>query len=348
MNPGTQTGGIFFHGPVYGGSGYADENLHVVLGLARHGIPVQLDPRGARSDLGNLLSPPIRAELEELTKAKVDLQHSVLFVSAPAHEFQAQVYAQHTVGRTTFETDRIPDGWRERCNAMDEVWVPSRFNRETFAGAGVVEKKLHVLQEGIDTAHFQPGLAPLDIPEMRGFNFLSVFDWQKRKGYDVLLRAFCAEFRPDEDVALILKVSTANHPHAQPADLVSFFIERTLNMKLELACGRPVIATRWGGQLDFLNDENADLIELEGISPTGADIDLEIFAGHRWAEPSVDHLRQLLRRAVTDREASERKAARGLRDMAEKWDWRVVIPVWVQAFERLLNHSASQRYATVT
>jgi len=391
LNPGTQTGGIFFHGPVYGGSGYADENLHVVLGLARHGIPVQLDPRGARSDLGSLLSPPIRAELEELTKAKVDLQHSVLFVSAPAHEFQVQVYAQHTVGRTTFETDRIPDGWRERCNAMDEVWVPSRFNRETFAGAGVVEKKLHVLQEGIDTAHFQPGLAPLDIPEMRGFNFLSVFDWQKRKGYDVLLRAFCAEFRPDEDVALILKVSTANHPHAQPADLVSFFIERTLNMKLErsphiilmtgmlthakfprlyaaadafvlptrgegcgrpymeaLACGRPVIATRWGGQLDFLNDENADLIELEGISPTGADIDLEIFAGHRWAEPSVDHLRQLLRRAVTDREASERKAARGLRDMAEKWDWRVVIPVWVQAFERLLNHSASQRYATVT
>ena len=34
--------GVFFHGPMYVGSGYADENLHVVLGVARQGIPVQV------------------------------------------------------------------------------------------------------------------------------------------------------------------------------------------------------------------------------------------------------------------------------------------------------------------
>jgi len=382
--------GVFFHGPVYGGSGYADENLHVVLSLAGHGIPVQLEPRGARSDTGKLLSADVQAQLDVLEKARVDQGQSVFFASAPAHEFQPQMYyARYKVGRTTFETDRIPDGWCEHCNAFDEIWVPSYFNLETFARAGVAENKLHVLQEGVDTEHFRPDIQPLKIPGARRFNFLSVFDWQMRKGYDVLLRAFCAEFRPDEDVALILKVSTMNQPHAQLVDLVSYFIERTLHTRLEhspnivllagmlpqgrfpqlyasadafvlpsrgegwgrpymeaLACGRPVIATRWGGQMDFLNDENADLIELDGLQSTGADIDLEIFAGHRWAAPSVDHLRQLLRRAIADPEASARKAARGLLDMREKWDWRHVVPAWTREFDRLLERPATPQQLT--
>ena len=381
MSSGPLQAGVLFHAPVYGGSGYADENLHVALGLAGHDIPLQLDPRGARSDAGKLLPTGIQARLDALAKARVDPQHSVFFVSAPAHEFEPQAYfGRRRVGRTTFETDRIPDGWRERCNALDEVWVPSQFNFETFAGAGVSEAKLRVLQEGIDTEQFRPGGEPLNIPGARGFNFLSVFDWQMRKGYDVLLRAYCEEFRLDEDVTLILKVSTMNQPFAPLVDLVSYFIERTLHRRLEqspnivlltgmlphvqfprlygganafvlptrgegwgrpymeaLACGCPVIATRWGGQMDFLNDENADLIELEGLRSTGRDIDLEIFAGHRWAEPSVDHLRQLMRRAVSDPASSARKAARGLRDMREKWDWRHVVPAWAREFKRLLD-----------
>jgi glycosyltransferase involved in cell wall biosynthesis len=389
MNSDIQSAGIFFHAPVYGGSGYADENLHVVLGLAGHGIPVQLDPRGARKDTGKLLSPEVQSQLDQLTNGHVDPQRSVFFISAPAHEFQPHMYFGHrTIGRTTFETDRIPDGWRERCNAFDEIWVPSHFNLETFAGAGVLNSKLHVLQEGIDTAHFCPGREPMNIPGTRKFNFLSVFDWQMRKGYDVLLRAYCSEFRPDEDVTLILKVSTVNQPHAQLVDLVSYFIERKLDMKLEqspnivlltgmlpharfpqlyasadafvlptrgegwgrpymeaLACGKPVIATRWGGQMDFLNDENADLIELEGLRSTGVDIDLEVFAGHRWAAPSVDHLRQLMRRAVSDPASSTRKAARGLLDMREKWDWKTIVPTWAREFDRLLERPESRAHS---
>lgn len=381
VSPEARPAGIFFHGPVYGGSGYADENLHVVLGLAGRGIPLQLEPRGARSDTGKLLSRQVQAQLDALAAARVDTRRGVFFMSAPAHEFQPHTYyARRTVGRTTFETDRIPDSWRERCNAFDEIWVPSYFNLETFARSGVAEEKLHVLQEGVDTEHFRPDTQPLKFSGTRGFNFLSVFDWEKRKGYDILLRAYCSEFKPDEDVSLILKVSTQNQPHAQLVDLVSYFIERTLRCKLEdspnivlltgmlpharfpqlyasanafvlptrgegwgrpfmeaLACGRPVIATRWGGQMDFLNDENADLIELDGLRSTGADIDLEIFAGHRWAEPSVDHLRQLLRGAVNDRPSAACKAARGLRDMRQKWDWRFVIPAWAREFDRLLD-----------
>jgi hypothetical protein len=56
----------------------------------------------------------------------------------------------------------------------------------------------------------------------------------------------------------------------------------------------------------------------------------------------VDHLRQLMRRAVSDPETSTRKADRGLREMREKWDWRFVVPTWAQEFDRLLDRPGTQ------
>ena len=37
-----------------------------------------------------------------------------------------------------FETDRISPEWVAACNRMDEVWVPSRFNVETFANVNPI------------------------------------------------------------------------------------------------------------------------------------------------------------------------------------------------------------------
>lgn len=34
--------------------------------------------------------------------------------------------ARYAVGRTMFETDRVPSGWADRMNEMDEIWVPTR------------------------------------------------------------------------------------------------------------------------------------------------------------------------------------------------------------------------------
>lgn len=34
--------------------------------------------------------------------------------------------ATYSVGRTMFETDRIPKGWAKRLNGMDEIWVPAK------------------------------------------------------------------------------------------------------------------------------------------------------------------------------------------------------------------------------
>ncbi len=49
-----------------------------------------------------------------------------------------------------FETDRLPAGWMERLNAMDEVWVPTQFHARVFESGGVQASKLRVLPEPVD------------------------------------------------------------------------------------------------------------------------------------------------------------------------------------------------------
>ena len=48
-----------------------------------------------------------------------------------------------------FETDRLPKGWNERLNQVDEVWVPTHHHRQIFVDAGVT-KPVVVVGQGID------------------------------------------------------------------------------------------------------------------------------------------------------------------------------------------------------
>ena len=41
-------------------------------------------------------------------------------------------------------------------NAMNEVWVPSEWQRGTFAASGVEPSKIRVVPEGVNTTLFDP------------------------------------------------------------------------------------------------------------------------------------------------------------------------------------------------
>ena len=104
-----------------------------------------------------------------------------------------------------------------------------------------------------------------------------------------------------------------------------------------LASECPVIATRWSGQLDFLDDANSYLIDCD-LTPVPWNTDFEAFAGHQWAEPRVEHLRHLMRHVFENREEAKRKAILGRTKMVEKWDWdKVIGEHWVPEFGRLLE-----------
>lgn len=105
------------------------------------------------------------------------------------------------------------------ANMMDEVWVPSLWHKKVFenlmpAGAS---PPVHVIHESVDTALFNRDLAQSRnvmmlrqklagrVGYLNPFVFFSSFKWERRKGWDILLRNFWSEFSVSDGVVLLLQ-----------------------------------------------------------------------------------------------------------------------------------------------
>jgi glycosyltransferase involved in cell wall biosynthesis len=195
--------GVVWRGPLTDPSGYAAGGRAFVRGLHELGVPLRIEPqmwnprqaltREDRALLGGLLDaglPRVDARVEHTFPPLADLD-----TPAPLR-----------VIRTMFETDRIPESWVAPCNRADEVWVPTEHNAEAFAAAGVDPHRLVIVPEPFELDRLHRDAPPLALPGAHGTVFLAAFDFSLRKGWDVLIDAWCATFSAHDDVTLVLKV----------------------------------------------------------------------------------------------------------------------------------------------
>jgi len=221
-------------GPAFDPTGYADEVRGMVAALEAARQPVCLRTNPVES-LGfrDTLASDHRALLERSLARPIEgpflqLQHSTIDSFNSPHDS-----AVYSIGRSMFETDSLPSHWVSGANAVDELWVPGEFNRQTFRDAGV-RTPLHVIPGGIDSDQFRPGVEPYAVPGALGTVFLSVFEWRLRKGWDVLLRAWADAFTPDDDVTLVLRTYPISQSDARSNTEV---INERVNAFLHDQCG---------------------------------------------------------------------------------------------------------------
>jgi len=135
-----------------------------------------------------------------------------------------------------FESDSVPGTWIDAIRGgFQGLWLPSTFTVRAFSKAlrerMEIEKKFStsvaplpsviVVPEAIDEKLFDPDrtdlqqLSLFDTPErwkargQRVLKLLSVFKWERRKGWDVLLEGFLKAFTPEDPVILYI----LTHPH---------------------------------------------------------------------------------------------------------------------------------------
>ncbi|WP_152396997.1 glycosyltransferase family 4 protein [Paenibacillus guangzhouensis] len=194
-------------GTMFEPTGYAKANRHIISEWIQHGVRVRYTPihhEVVRVPLGN----EQESLLNSLVYTPLPERH-LSFFHYPAAYFTRRD-SSYCIGMTMFECSRIPITWSKRCNMMDEIWVPSEFNRVTFIKSGVLPHKIRVMPYGVDTSMFTPGKAPLSIPGQRSYSFLSVCSFDGRKGIDTLVSAFLEEFTASEDVCLIIKTRASS------------------------------------------------------------------------------------------------------------------------------------------
>ena len=139
---------------------------------------------------------------------------------------QAVVGGAVNVQRCMFETDSLPAGWTAPLRDRDEVWVPSEFNRQTFASGGVREDRLKILGGTLDFDLFSPDQTePLDLGTPDGhFTFLTNFDFSERKNWRGLIRAWARAFAPTDPVCLVLKTGSLFQGDGEVRERIESFI----------------------------------------------------------------------------------------------------------------------------
>ena len=103
-----------------------------------------------------------------------------------------------------FETDRCPSPWVKNLNYMDETWVFSDFNRDTFRKSGVI--KVEKIPFGVDSKIFSPLGPKMEFNKKENdFVFITSGDFTERKNFEGLIEAFVKEFNSSDDVCLVVK-----------------------------------------------------------------------------------------------------------------------------------------------
>jgi len=249
----------------------------------------------------------------------------------------------HRIGFWFWELSHFPDIFQDAFKLVDEVWCASDFIKDAVSAATNLPVRRICLP--IRTPLTIPGATKEQVGLPRGFNFLFVFDFHSvvnRKNPFGAIDAFQRAFSVGEGANLVIKtINGDSHTSelsrlkwecrdrpdihvldgyvsslrlATQIQLSECFISLHrsegygLNLASALALDRPVIATSYSGNLDFMPPEYPFLVDytLTPVGPNSAPYPEDA----TWAEPCIEHASTLMRWVFDHRDEAHQIAAR--------------------------------------
>jgi glycosyltransferase involved in cell wall biosynthesis/DNA-binding beta-propeller fold protein YncE len=264
---------------------------------------------------------------------------------------RGQLNDRYVIGYWYWEIDAFPNKWRAALDRVDEIWVATDFVRNVIQSA--TKKPVHKIPHAIDVALSRLYCrAEFSLPE-RPFLFLFSFDFgsfAERKNPWAAIAAFQRAFpRRHSHVGIVIKCSQGymypekfNSLRALSLDdpriiIVDRLLSREdvyglqsvcdayvslhrseglgLGMAECMALGKPVIATAYSGNLEFMTSDNSCLVgsTLIPVKP-GEFIDYE--PGWHWADADAEQAAGYMRRIVEDQAFRRQIGDRARFDMA--------------------------------
>jgi glycosyltransferase involved in cell wall biosynthesis len=251
----------------------------------------------------------------------------------------------YRIGYWYWEFADVPAMWKPHAEIYDEAWAPTRFIADAFQQS--LDMPVFHMQPAFE---IQPVKLPRSYFNLSDDRFVFVFVFDMGSGIDRknpigLVRAFEAAFAADEPVDLIIKTSqgerfpedyallmnSITHPNIRlinelfsrrdtlaliNAANVYVSLHRSEGLGLSPAeammMGKPVIATGYSGNMDFMNQANSLIIpfDMQEMPRNWGPYE----KGWAYAEPRKDDAVKALRWVYQHPEEAQRIAIQGQQD----------------------------------
>ncbi len=287
------------------------------------------------------------------------ISHNVLeYSQLNLNELQSLTHDSYSIAYWVWEQPAIPSRFHHAFYHVDEIWTASRFAQQAFAQirpipVHVIPYPVHIQQTKQLTA------SELGIPENRKTFFFSfsISSTLERKNPFGVIEAFRRAFPKDTPSSPIL-ILKAHHTDVFPeetdlikrklADITHILIEHSLErqdminligsidyyislhrsegfglgMAEAMLLGKPVIATNFSSNTDFMNINNSFPVRYT-LTPTPDNIHV-YEAGQLWAEPDIDHAAEMMQLVVSKPELAQERARLGQKTIQENYSPQVI------------------------
>jgi glycosyltransferase involved in cell wall biosynthesis len=198
----------------YGTSGYAVAAKGNILYLDSQGHNVTFSPLmfdDSKVDTDSDIDKKVCSKIKTLDYYDVQIIHTLPNLWPIVKERIKKKFPVKQIGFCTWENDSIPKNWIYEINKMDELWVPSQFNKLSFEFAGVsvpitVFPHIFLNQKLPDKSStwirdFNGNSIPHD-----KFTYYCIAEYSDRKGIDDLIECFNVVNDSLPETQLLLKL----------------------------------------------------------------------------------------------------------------------------------------------
>tara|TARA_B100001778_G_scaffold334404_1_gene345628 strand:+ start:32221 stop:33354 length:1134 start_codon:yes stop_codon:yes gene_type:complete len=275
------------------------------------------------------------------------------------------------IGYATFETFKPPVRWASTLNQNDAVICPSEFNCKIFANRGV-NRPIVRIPHCLDLSIWNENVSPLY--KNSEFTFLFVGTWRKRKGWDLLIRAWAEAFDKDSNVKLVIKTDKTDKAERKVESELSsigkesapiYFEKKILSESLmpsfyksadclisptlgegfglpplqSMAVNVPVIVTNFSGCTEYASNDTCTLIEPDGFLFHDMMDDIPQFAAQKWPRLRVEDIAKAMRSVVDDYDTAKAKSERGCSLVQNSFGYNQIVSYFDKMMEQVYGVS---------
>jgi glycosyltransferase involved in cell wall biosynthesis len=264
---------------------------------------------------------------------------------------RAQVKGRRIIGYWAWEFPRLPPAWNPAFRFVHEIWVPSQFTKAAITASTTLP--VHVVAHPlppVEASTLRPNEFGIPAGALIVLNVFHLGSVYSRKNPAAAIAAFRRAFGNAADKVMVIKLvdpgggawarrqltdaiagatnihvinrvlSTTEMSGLMAAADIIISLHRTEGFGLvpaqAMQLGKPVVATGWSGNLDFMTETNSALVSYKLVPAVDSEGQFQM-PDQQWAEADVAHAAEWLRRLAGDADLRSRLGSTAAVDIAD-------------------------------